>query len=102
MCSLVTVTASLICSPEGVFVGRVSLVRPIGSVGSSGGASALPHAALPHASAALPAAGVAAAAAFLDIASQALCAGALSATSQFPLQPPGASSGCRRQDVGSV
>ena len=53
---------------------------------SSGGASALPHAALPHASAAPPAAGVAAAAAFLDIASQALCA-----ASQFPLQPPVAS-----------
>jgi len=34
---------------------------------SSGGASALRHSALPHASLALPAAGVAAAAAFLDI-----------------------------------
>ena len=34
---------------------------------SRGGASALPHAALPHTSAAAPAVGVAAAAAFLDI-----------------------------------
>jgi len=35
---------------------------------SRGGASALPHAALPHTSAAAPAAGVAAVAAFLNIA----------------------------------
>ena len=55
---------------------------------SRGGASALPHTALPHMSAAAPAAGVAAAA-FLDIAAQAAFATSCDST----LQPPKGSGG---------
>ena len=68
---------------------------------SSGGASVLPHSALPHASAAAPAAGVAAEAAFLDISAQGGCAQPRGAARTFPsrdstLQPPEPSSSTER------